>query len=154
MLTQPAQRALFNQRSQEWFLAARREARFHGERLDYTLYDLRYFVANNLGSRCCHFCRGPVTADSFAVTSKNPPERGGSFAFHNLVVTCSLCHRAKGALDYIEFKELMAVLSTWSPRVCEYFLTRLKNGSPDKPLVMPTCEELQTRPERVVEEPA
>ena len=45
-------------------------------------------MLNNIGHRRCHYCRGRVSVDNFALSPKIPPERGGSFAFHNLVVTC------------------------------------------------------------------
>ena len=85
-------------------------------------------MQNHLGERHCYFCRGPITPNNFAVVSRIPPERGGSFAFHNLEVVCALCGRTKGSLDRIEFRELHNLLSSWSPFVCRYFLARLRTG--------------------------
>ena len=97
-----------------------------GERLDYTVEDLRVYVRNNLGARACHYCLGPVTAANFALAPKNPPERGGSFAFHNLTVTCSRCAAAKAVLDHIEYRELMGLLRSWSPFIRRNLLARLE----------------------------
>ncbi len=97
-----------------------------GECIDYSVDDLRVYVRNNLGARNCYYCLGPVTVENFALVPKNPPERGGSYAFHNLTVTCAMCAAAKGVLDYIEYRELIGLVNTWSPFVRRNLLARLE----------------------------
>jgi 5-methylcytosine-specific restriction endonuclease McrA len=116
----------FLQRTQDLYQQQYRRARAAGEFLDYALEDLRVYVAHNLGDRGCQYCLGPITTANFAFNPKNPPERGGSSAFHNHIVTCSGCQTAKGILDFIEYKELMHLLRTWSPEVRANFLARLR----------------------------
>src|SRR5437762_13135531 len=118
------QHAVFVQRTEAGYRQHKRQARAAGQFVDFELEDLRAYVLNNLGDRRCQYCRGPVLAANFTLSPKIPPERGGSFAFHNLVVACADCERAKGVLDYVEFKELMQLLRTWSSAVRAHFLTR------------------------------
>lgn len=125
MLLNHKQHAAFVERTQSTYLDHKRWAREAGQFLDYLLDDLRGFVLNNLGERHCRYCRGPVTVETFALDHRIPIERGGSFIFHNLTVVCGTCHAAKGELDYVEFKELMELLRSWSPFVRRYFLARL-----------------------------
>src|SRR5205823_15002594 len=105
MVLNVQQHAVFVQRSYDAYQLHKRKARAAGQFVDFGLEDLRAYVLNNLGDRRCPYCRGPILVNNFALSPKIPPERGGSFAFHNLVVTCADCEKAKGVLDYIEFKE-------------------------------------------------
>lgn len=116
---------VFLQRTLDGYRQQQGRALAAGDYLDYAIEDVRVFVRNNLGERHCHYCVGPVTAHSFALNPRNPPERGGSHCFHNLAVTCSACAAAKGVLDYIEYKELMGLLKTWSPFIRRNLLARL-----------------------------
>lgn len=100
-----------------------------GELLDYRVEDLVAYVRNNLGSRNCLYCQGPITAENCALAPKNPPERGGSYAFHNLNVVCAGCAAAKSVLDHIEYRELMGLLSSWSPHIRRNLLARLQVGA-------------------------
>lgn len=118
----------FVSQTQSCFNRQRHLARVAGEPIDYGVEDLRHLVRNHLGERHCYFCRGPITPDNFAIVARIPPERGGSFGFHNLEVVCAPCGQAKGALDRIEFRELHDLLRSWSPFVRRYFLTRLRTG--------------------------
>lgn len=120
--------ACFVDLTQRTFTDQRQRARATGDSIDYGLEDLRQLVQNHLGARHCYFCRGAITADNFAIVSRNPPERGGGFGFHNLEVVCAACGQAKGCLDRIEFRELHDLLRSWSPVVRRYFLTRLRTG--------------------------
>lgn len=97
-----------------------------GERLDYGLDDLRPFVRHHLGERHCRYCVGPVTAANFALDLKNPPPRGGSFNFHNLAIVCAGCALAKGPMDYVEYKELLGLMRSWSPFIRRNLLARLR----------------------------
>jgi 5-methylcytosine-specific restriction endonuclease McrA len=147
------QHAVFVNRTQAVYHAHKQRARAAGLFLDYRLEDLRAFVLNNLGDRTCHYCRGPVTVDAFALNSRIPPERGGSYAFHNLSVTCADCDAAKGFLDYVEFKELMELLRTWAPGVRGRFLARLRGerlprGRRLPPLPNPNAEYEMRNAER------
>jgi 5-methylcytosine-specific restriction endonuclease McrA len=123
------QHAVFVQRTQDAYLAHKQRARAAGQFIDYRLEDLRAYVLNNLGDHACHYCVGPVGVQTFALDPRIPPERGGSYAFHNLAVTCADCHAAKGFLDYVEYKELMSLLRTWAPGVRARFLARLRGGA-------------------------
>src|SRR5207244_997113 len=128
MVLSVQQHAVFVQRTHDAYQLHKRRARAAGQFVDFGLDDLRAYVLNNLGDRRCQYCRGPIPAGGFALSPKVPPERGGSFAFHTLVVTCAACDRAKGVLDYVEFKELMHLLRTWAPAVRARFLARLRTG--------------------------
>jgi 5-methylcytosine-specific restriction endonuclease McrA len=130
LLLTVAQHAVFVQRTSESYATQKRRAREAGQLIDYKLEDLRAYVLNNLGDRHCHYCRGAVTVESFALDHRIPIERGGSYTFHNLTVVCDSCETAKGSLDYIEFKELMELLRSWSPFVRRNFLARLQAGAP------------------------
>lgn len=129
MLSIP-QHSVFLQRTHREFEDQKRRARAAGDFVDYRLEDLRAFVLNNIGARRCHYCRGPIRVDTFALDHKNPPLRGGSYAFHNLAIVCKDCVRAKGLLDYIEFKELISLLCSWSPFVRRNLLARLRAAGP------------------------
>ena len=97
-------------------------------KLDYPLGDLRHFVFHNLGRHHCHYCCGPVEPSTFDIDAKIPPERGGSFNFHNLAVVCKDCAQAKGWLDHFEYRELINLLRSWAPRIRRNFLARLQAG--------------------------
>jgi 5-methylcytosine-specific restriction endonuclease McrA len=127
------QQGVFMRRSQEAFQAIRRRARAAGVYLDYRLDDLQAFVRNNLGDRRCQYCRGDITVDNFALDHRNPIERTGSLIFHNLAVVCEECAIAKGSLDYVEFKELMELVRTWSPPVQKHFRQQLRLGGHQVP---------------------
>jgi 5-methylcytosine-specific restriction endonuclease McrA len=127
MLTGP-QHAIFMNRTEQIYQAQRRRALSAGQVLDYGPLDLRHYVFNNLGNHHCHYCRGPVAVESFCVDNRIPPDRGGSYAFHNLAIVCKDCQRAKGPLDHFEYRELISLLSTWAPPVRRNFIARLKAG--------------------------
>lgn len=151
----------FMNRTSHCFIEQRRLARAAGESIDFGVEDLRHLVRNHLGARHCYFCRGPITAESFAIVSRVPPERGGGFGFHNLEVVCAPCGRAKGSLDRIEFRELHDVIRSWSSFVRRYFITRLGNGVSDTDLLFPRpnrtirpIEEMTIKPPPDNERPA
>lgn len=123
------QQSVFVQRTQEAYQDQLRRARAAQENLDFGIEDIRPYVLNNLGPRACRYCLGPVTPANFALDLKNPPERGGSHIFHNLYVVCADCVAAKGLLDYIEYKELNALLRSWSPFMRRNLLARLRASS-------------------------
>ena len=127
MLTGP-EHATFMYRTEQAYHSHKRRALLVGQILDYRLLDLRHYVLNNLGKHHCHYCRGPVAVESFGVDHKIPPDRGGSFAFHNLAVVCKDCQKAKGPLDHFEYRELIALLSTWAKPIRRHFIARLKAG--------------------------
>jgi len=120
--------AVFMQRTDQLYQRQWQRARVAGQTLDYPLGDLRHFVHHNLGRHHCHYCCGPVEPGTFEIDAKIPPERGGSFNFHNLVVVCKDCGQAKGWLDHFEYRELMSLLRTWSPRVRRRFMAKLQAG--------------------------
>ena len=120
--------AIFMQRTDQLYQGHRRRAQVAGQMLDFRLGDLRYFVSRNLGRHHCHYCCGPVEAETFNLDYKVPPERGGSFAFHNLAVVCKDCSRAKGSLDHFEYRELVSLLRTWATPIRRNFIARLQAG--------------------------
>ncbi|HEV2947037.1 MAG TPA: HNH endonuclease [Gemmataceae bacterium] len=120
--------AVFMQRTDQLYQRQWRQARAAGQTLDYPLGDLRHFVNHNLGRHHCHYCCGPVEPGTFEIDAKIPPERGGSFNFHNLAIVCKDCGQAKGWLDHFEYRELMSLLRTWSPRVRRRFIAKLQAG--------------------------
>jgi 5-methylcytosine-specific restriction endonuclease McrA len=122
------QQATFMHRTQQAFQAVARRARTAGQALDYRLDDLRALVFANLGERHCPYCRGLVTVENFALDHRNPIERTGSYIFHNLAVVCEGCAVAKSSLDYVEFKELMDLVRTWSVPVQKHFREQLRVG--------------------------
>lgn len=130
MMLSTAQHAVFIERTHDEYHRQKRRAREAGDFIDYRLEDLRAYVLNNIGDHRCWYCRGPIHADTFALDQKNPPLRGGSFAFHNLAIVCKGCYQAKGHLDYIEFKELIGLLGSWSPFVRRNLLARLQAAGP------------------------
>lgn len=127
------QQAVLMRRTEDFYQKSKRQARAAGQHIDYRLEDLRAYVLNNLGDRTCLYCRGAITADDFAVVPRLPPERGGSFLFHNQIIACGGCGLAKGLLDYVEFKELCMLLRTWAAPVRDHFLARLRAGTPYVP---------------------
>lgn len=142
MLSIP-QHAVFMQRTYDSYHEQKSRAREAGKFIDYRIDDLRGYVLNNLGDQRCHYCRGPVRADTFALDHKIPPVRGGSFLFHNLAIVCKDCNEAKGHLDYVEFKELMSLLRSWSPFVRKNVLARLQAAGPlTKHLYIPQLQRL------------
>ena len=120
--------AIFTQRTDQLYQRNYRRAQAAGQTLDYRLGDLRYYVSRNLGRHHCHYCCGPVEVGTFDLDYKIPPERGGSFAFHNLAVVCKECSQAKGWLDHFEYRELVSLLRTWATPIRRSFIARLQAG--------------------------
>jgi len=122
------QQAVFMQRTDTWYQRLKRRAQAAGQTLDYPLADLRHYVFHNLGRHHCHYCCGPVDPGTFEIDAKIPPERGGSFNFHNMAVVCKDCGLAKGWLDHFEYRELISLLRSWAPRIRRNFIARLQAG--------------------------
>ncbi len=120
--------AIFTQRTDQLYQKNLRRAQAAGQTLDYRLGDLRYYVSRNIGRHHCHYCCGPVEVGTFDLDYKIPPERGGSFAFHNLAVVCKECSQAKGWLDHFEYRELVSLLRTWATPIRRSFIARLQAG--------------------------
>ena len=104
-----------------------RRAREHGGLLDYGLEDLRRLAEDALHLPCC-YCRCPLLAATFSVDHADPVSRGGGFALENLRVVCRRCNEAKGALDDLEFSDLLALLRTWPDAARKGTLRRLRAG--------------------------
>jgi hypothetical protein len=128
MMLSERHQAVFMQRCEQLYQRQWRRAQAAGQILDYPLVDLRHFVFHNLGRHHCHYCCGPVEANTFEIDAKIPPERGGSFNFHNMVVVCKDCCQAKGWLDHFEYRELINLLRSWAPRIRRNFIARLQAG--------------------------
>lgn len=101
------------------------QARQVGERLDYSLPLLRDLVENYMATRACFYCGGQLSRANVFVDLKNPPSRGGSYAFCNVTVCCKDCQRAKGHLDHVEYRELLDLLRFWAAPIRRQFLRRL-----------------------------
>jgi len=120
--------AVFMQRTDQLYQRLWQRARASRLTLDYPLADLRHYVLRNLGRHHCHYCCGPVEPGTFEIDAKIPPERGGSFNFHNMAVVCKDCGQAKGGLDHFEYRELISLLRSWSPRIRRNVIARLQAG--------------------------
>ena len=119
---------ILDQRTEQLYQRNLRRAQAAGQALDYRRGDLRYFVSHNIGRHHCHYCCGPVEAGTFDLDYKIPPERGGSFTFHNLAVVCKECIQAKGWLDHFEYRELVSLLRSWATPIRRSFIARLQAG--------------------------
>jgi hypothetical protein len=125
------EQALFYLRAGAAYRLQRRRADCRGVPLPYDLFDLQALVRSRLGPSACPYCRGPVTAATFAVGPRVPADRGGRFALRDLVVSCGDCARARGPLDDREFRELMELTRAWPRPVQNDLLLRLRAGGRD-----------------------
>jgi len=53
----------------------------------------------------CGYCGCKITPDNFQVDHITPLAKGGSNYEFNLIASCSLCNKYKGALSVVEFKK-------------------------------------------------
>jgi hypothetical protein len=120
--------ALLLQRTQRIHAAHSRRARRVGVAVDYSVEELRRMVQHKLSAGGCPFCRAELTANSFALTHKNPPRRGGRHSLVNLIVCCKRCRAIKGLLDGQEFQELLLLIRNWPEVIRRRFLARLLRG--------------------------
>ena len=94
---------------------------------NYTLEDLRAFVAGALAS-ACPYCSRKVTPKNFELDHATPLNRGGQFSLDNTDVIDSACNKKKGALTRQEFSSLLEFLSTFTPEARADVLQRLGIG--------------------------
>jgi hypothetical protein len=124
-------------RTQRIYAAHRRRAIRACVLLNYTEGDLRGFIHNALARYCyCPYCGREMEFDTFAVTYKYPPRRGGRHNFANLMVCCRICKALKGALDFPEFRELTLLMENWPKVVRRRFIARRgigRHGRPPRP---------------------
>jgi hypothetical protein len=128
--------ALLLNRTQRIYEAHRRRAIRACVLLNYTHVDLRGVIQRALCTRMCAFCGRELEFDTFAVTYKNPPRRGGRHNLANLMVCCRICRALKGPLDAQEFRELTHVMEHWPKVVRRRFIARLgigRHGQPPRP---------------------
>jgi 5-methylcytosine-specific restriction endonuclease McrA len=119
-------RALFWQRTQDWFHALKRQARAAGACLTYRLEELRTLVESHLARPVCPYCQGPFTVATMALAHKTPIARGGKFLFRNLEICCPDCLLLRDVLDAQEYRELRLLIATWPRPVQKRFLAALK----------------------------
>lgn len=126
--------ATFVRRTGDIYRHQRERAQKHHAQLSYGLDQLRQVVMHRLappdGSPApgCHYCAKPLPVTAFTMDHAYPVARGGAWDLSNLVVACSPCNEAKGALTAPEFNDLLELLQKWPPRVAELFLRRLRAG--------------------------
>ena len=104
------------------------KAKAVGVLLDYTIERLRELVTNAVAQGHCNYCRCVLTVDNFSIDHMVPIARRGSHEEKNLLVCCSLCNSAKGVLDYVEFKNLLRAMESWSNEIRRHTLARLRAG--------------------------
>jgi hypothetical protein len=144
-------RAVFWQRTANYFEEQQRQARCAGRSLRYRLEDVRSLVERHLARPLCPYCHGLLTAASFVVGLRTPSQRGGRFSVKNLEVICGDCVVLKGVLDTQEFRELRLLLNGWAKPVRKDFLARLRAGSALVRSKLPPIDSLEwfTDPEPV-----
>lgn len=124
-----SERSLFLRRTAESFECQTREARSRHRSLLYGIHDLRDLAERRLIEGRCPYCGGELTAANFCLDRRVPVSREGRFTLRNLDVCCADCLAAKGVLDAIEYRDLMAVVRTWPRPVAANFLARLRAGA-------------------------
>lgn len=124
-----SERSLFLERTAQIFECHRRWARSIGKILHYHLEEFRTFIESRLADRHCPYCRAVLRPADFRLEHKVPINRQGRFQLKNLVVCCVACQKAKSVLDDTEFRDMLAVLSTWPKPVERHFLARLRAGT-------------------------
>lgn len=97
--------------------------------LDYTLDDLRSIVQLALSRANCPYCQDLMTAKTFSADHKIPVARGGGMGMNNIIICCTPCNQVKGALDAIEYKELLSLVNGWSIPVKKNLFARIRAGS-------------------------
>lgn len=120
--------AAFTKRTGRIFQNQRRDAREAGVWLDYDASGFRRLVARALESEECPYCQGRLTVTNFSADHKVPKSRGGGHSIVNLVICCSHCNQAKGALDHVEWRMLMNAMTSWHPAVRQHTIARLRAG--------------------------
>lgn len=118
----------FTKRTGRIFQNQRRDAREAGVWLDYDVAGFRKLVQKALDNESCPYCDGRLTVINFSCDHKVPKTRGGHHSIVNLIICCKNCNQAKGALDHIEWRQLMNVMSCWSSPVRQHTIARLRAG--------------------------
>ncbi len=124
----PTERDVIWKRTSDIYRHQRDKAKAVGVLLDYTIERLRELVTNAVAQGHCNYCRSVLTADNFSIDHMVPIARRGSHEEKNLAVCCTLCNGAKGALDYVEFKDLLRAMESWSNEIRRHTLSRLRAG--------------------------
>lgn len=76
--------------------------------------------------KACPYCSTGIGLGNFAVDHKQAIARGGSPLLANCQLTCGPCNRAKGDLNDVEFRDLVAFLTSQSTDMKKSVLARLK----------------------------
>ena len=110
-----------------WHNQAKR-ARKYGKELEFSLDDLRAFVAGALSRPCC-YCATELTVKNFGIDHSEPVSRSKDFSLSNLSVTCEGCNRAKGDMNDREFTELLNLMAKWPIEIRKNTIARLRAGA-------------------------
>lgn len=107
----------------------RSRAKKTGDWLNYLKEDLHGVVEKALQRKQCPYCARSLTAENFGADHRLPLSRGGKWTLENLVICCKECNLVKGALDEVEYRELLQLVGTWVPEVKVNLFARIKGGS-------------------------
>lgn len=75
----------------------------------------------------CEYSGVKLTIDNMSIDHKIPITRGGDNSLSNLAIASLHMNLAKGTMTDVEFKQILAVISTWEDHG-EAILRRLKLG--------------------------
>lgn len=119
---------LFTKRTGRIFQNHRRDAREAGVWIDYDVAGFRRLVKRALDAERCPYCDLRLDVRNFSVDHKVPTSRFGGHSIVNLLVCCKDCNLAKGALDHVEWRQLMLAMASWAEPVRKHTIARLRAG--------------------------
>lgn len=117
--------AVLRRRCRKMLSDHRRRAARDFQTIGYTVADLIRLVTDH---PACAYCGCLLTPGTFSLDHAVPTSRRPDYSLGNLQVVCILDQERKGLLTAEEYKELLALVSTWPPRAGCDLLDRLRSG--------------------------
>jgi 5-methylcytosine-specific restriction endonuclease McrA len=117
----------FLRKTNNIYHAMKKRAEAEGKTVNFSLLQLRLFVAARLHN--CFYCFGPISVANLAIDHLQAISKGGSFEIGNCAVVCKSCNWQKGGvMDATEFTEFRVAISSFRTEVQADIKRRLTIG--------------------------